>query len=300
VRRNGRQAWLVLGFCALALVGSSTAWARGPTYGTLGLAYEQTTTNFTDPPERRDQSSYHPCGGGTPGFLLAGGGWLEGNPTFEVGQASFASLYPLDQLGNARPDGMREVIDNTSQNGEIQLGESTVCGDVHNRTYVSNKEASPPRERNAARVSCPAGTHVLGGGGKSSGKFKTQRLVGSSPFDDDDGNDDPDDGWRIAVDNLRKHTRHITAYATCAPLADLSYESTKTTVPQHVRVAAKTYCPGGEYVIGGGLTQTGPVGKVKLVESRFEEAVAHDGWWGGIDNISHRKVPLKVFTICHA
>jgi hypothetical protein len=284
----------------LAGLPSSSAWAHGPTYGALGLAYEQTTTNFIDPPERRDQSAYHPCGGGTPGIYVSGGGWLEGNPTFNIGEAGFASLYPYDQLNDSKPDGIREVIDNTSQNTQIQLGESTVCGDVHKRAYVSNKEPSPGRERNSAKVGCPDGSHVLGGGGKSGGKFKSQRLVGSSPFDDGDANHDPDDGWRIVVDNLKKHTRSITAYATCAPLSGLSYESPSAKVPDHTRAILKAFCPGGEYVTGGGLSQTGPFGKVKLIESRFEQLAAHDGWFGGIDNLSNRKAPIKAYAICHA
>jgi hypothetical protein len=300
VRRNGFRAGLVVGLFALAGLSSSNAWAHGPTYGTLGLAYERSTTNFIDPPERRDQSAYHPCGGGTPGIFVSGGGWLEGNPTFNIGEAGFASLYPVDELGNARPDGIREVSDNTSHNNQIQLGESTVCGEVQDRTYVSHKEPSPGRERSSAKVGCPNGTHVLGGGGKSGGKFKSQRLVGSSPFDDDDANDDPDDGWRIAVDNMRRHARSITAYATCAPVSGVSYASSSAKVPDHTRAILKAFCPGGEYATGGGLSQTGPFGKVKLIESRFEELAAHDGWFGGIDNISNRKAPLKAFTICHA
>ena len=136
MRRKGWRVGVVLGVLVLAGLPSSSAWAHGPTYGALGLAYEQTTTNFIDPPERRDQSAYHPCGGGTPGIYVSGGGWLEGNPTFNIGEAGFASLYPYDQLNDSKPDGIREVIDNTSQNTQIQLGESTVCGDVHKRAAI--------------------------------------------------------------------------------------------------------------------------------------------------------------------
>ena len=293
--RKGLRLCLVgAGFIVAALAPASAS-AGGITYGDLGLAYEQTTTNFPSPPQRQTQSSYHPCIGEGMRFLSAGG-YLEANPTFNFGEAHFASLYPVDQVDPKGPDSTREVVDNTSSNTDITIGERTVCGDLE-PSYERSSKRSHARRRTKAKVSCAGGEHVIGGGGKTSGKFKSQRLVATAPFDGDDANEDPDDGWRIAVDNTTKKDLRITAYATCADVDGLSYVVGAFSADPMARQDESTSCPGGQYVIGGGLTADGPFKKEKLVGSR--PLANHDGWDIAVDNLTGDFLNGHVFAICH-
>jgi hypothetical protein len=307
MRRWGRKAGIAAATAvAVGALVPGAASAGLTRHGDLDLAYSQTTTSGgVPPPIRYEHSTYSPCGGsGSAGLSLVSGGARvsedDGVTPFKLGQAWLVSMDPIDQIAPAGPDSWHEIIDNRSTNASLDRGDVAVCGDVSERSYVSNDKPSPKRARTKAKVSCPDGKRVLGGGGAASGPFLSQRLVASAPFDSPDPGKRPDDGWRIAVDNRSNQKLEITAHAICAPVSGLSYTSKAFRARKRKRKHAEAPCPDGEYVIGGGLTQRGKARKVSLVASYIDPEVTHDHWYVEVDNLSRKRFKGKVFAICHA
>jgi len=64
-------------------------------------------------------------------------------------------------------------------------------------------------------ATCPAGTHVVGGGVRTTGPVEDARLVSSGPFDGPDADAIPDDGWKVTVHDVSANAHRVTAYAVC-------------------------------------------------------------------------------------
>jgi hypothetical protein len=65
------------------------------------------------------------------------------------------------------------------------------------------------------RAGCPTDEHVVGGGARTSGPENRSRLVATVPYDGNDADDVPDDGWRVRVYNVGGAAKQVTAYAVC-------------------------------------------------------------------------------------
>jgi hypothetical protein len=272
-------------------------------YGELGIAYEQTTTNFVTPPSRAQQSSYNPCDiGDAEGLsLLSGGGWVyDSDPMvtpFEPGQAYFVGLKFRSQVSPKTPESWHEIVDNVSTNNSLGLGELTVCGDVSGVSYQKQKGTIAKKDSGSVKASCPGGKNVLGGGGVVKGPLGKPRLVGSFPIDDGDGNDAPDDGWRAIGYNGTKKERKILAYAICAPVDELDY-LTGTAAVFQPRLTATMFCAGGKYAIGGGFRVRNDLAKARVVESRTEPPGSL--WRVTADTLSPQQNRVDLYAICHA
>ena len=301
MKRGGFGTCVATGVAVLAF--AAPAGAGITQYGDLGLVYEQTTTNFSPPPSRGEQSSYDPCdvGDATGLPLLAGGGWVyDSDPMvtpFEPGQAYLAGIKFRSQLPPKTPESWHEIIDNVSTNDSLGLGELTVCGDVNNVSYVMQKAFIPRKDSGSVKASCPSGKNVLGGGGLVKGPLGKPRLVGSVPVDDADGNDAPDDGWRAIGYNGSKKERKVFAYAICAPIDDLNYLSGAAGGFQP-RLGAAIFCTPGEHAIGGGFRVRGDLAKARVIESRTEPP--GDLWRVTADTLSSDELNIDVHLICHA
>lgn len=293
---------------ALTALAPATAGAGAADYGDLNLVYIGTTTNWSDPPGRTTQSSYNQCGEPSqPGLLVGSGGYLftagdtDVVSDFPLGKGYNASIHPVHQIGAPEPDSTQQVADNLfTVDNDLTLGENAVCGGVGEASYPQADKASPKRKRTRARVSCQSGTRVLGGGGSAPGPFRSQRLVSSAPFDSGDAGKSPDDGWRIAVDNLGKKNREITVYAICSPVESVSYVSKAFEAKKRSRRHSEVDCPAGEFVMGGGVTHSAAFGKGTLVASRYGHFPDFDSWITEVDNLSRKRTAGKAFAICHS
>jgi hypothetical protein len=275
------------------------------TYGDLDITYEQTTTSFSPPPSRAQQSSYQPCDTGLRDglLLLSGGGWIaDTDPMvtpFELGQAYFAGLKFRSQVPPSEPDSWHEIVDNVSANGSLSLGEVTVCGDVSGLSYESTHKPVGKKDTGSYKAKCGGGEHVLGGGGVMKGRFGKPLLLGSSPYDGRDAGEAFDDGWKVTGYNGTTRTRKIHAYAVCAPLTGLDYLDGAFTASPGSRWTSQVACGAGTYAIGGGFGLDGPLKKARLVQSRTQPPGS--GWNVTVDNLSASKtLGLDVFAICHA
>jgi len=306
-KAGGRIAGIAIAVaaaCALMPAPASAGLAR---YGDLDLAYAQTTNSGGPPPPlRNEHTTYSPCGASSSAglWLLSGGARIyDSDPLvtpFELGQAWIVSLYPAGTFPPPGPDAYTQVFDNRSANGSLSRGDGAVCGDVNGRSYVSDAKRTAKRARTTVKARCPGSKHVLGGGGLASGPFLSQRTVAGAPFDSGDAGRKPDDGWRFTVDNLSNRKRKATAHAICAPVGGLSYASKRLKAPKRNRKHAEASCPSGEFVIGGGVTHNGKIGKVSLVETYFDAETTHDHWYVDIDNLSRKRFRGRVHAICHS
>lgn len=129
--------------------------------------------------------------------------------------------------------------------------------------------------------------------------FGTQRVVASAPFDDGDGNQAPDDGWRARTDNVGDASRSLTAYAVCADVNGLSYESEPFPVNADARAEDEAACPVGQYVIGGGVSQDGGFRKQRLVMTRYD-MTSHASWEVQLDNLGTQSLDATAHAICHS
>ena len=296
--RAGVRRLVVLHVAACALALPAAAGAGVP-LGDLALVYEGTNNGvFNDQPGRGSESSYQQCGGNTiPDTSVLSGGFYTENA--DQGQVFGVSSYPVDQILGPKPDSWHVDADNiTAAAPDVQLIEQAVCGGVAGTSYRTHDQATPGKERTVVKAACGTGEHVLGGGGHESGTFGTQRLVGSAPFDSSDNGDAPDDGWRIAVDNVKRKQRSATAFAVCADLGGLSYQSTGFTIGGASRGGGSAPCPASEYVVGGGVSQDGAFGKEALVTTRY--AITHDEWQAELDNLANSDINGHVFAVCHS
>ena len=58
-------------------------------------------------------------------------------------------------------------------------------------------------------------------------------------------------------------------------------------------------CPGGQYVLGGGVMPGVGFGKAKLVASRFTPGATPSSWITAVDNLSNADRVGTSFAICH-
>lgn len=307
MRPGGRIARIATATAVCCALWPAVAAAGDAPYGNLGLVYTGTTTNWTELPGRAEQSTYDPCA--APTRLASVGAWVSesvpvvpNRSAFALGKGYNVSIHHDEQIpGAPTPDSTHQVADNLfAIDNDLTLGETTVCAtDAGQVGYPSRSRATPKRARTTARVDCAGGRHALSGGALASGPFKSQRLVASAPFDDGDAGAKPDDGWRVAVDNLGKRRRSLDAFAICSSVTGLTYEEQPFRVRKRARKHVELTCPAGQFIVGGGVSHGAPRGKATLVASRLNLGELHS-WITEVDNLSRKRSRGRAFAICHA
>jgi hypothetical protein len=134
--------------------------------------------------------------------ILGGGGGITANP--------------YDRLSIATPNGDVFSYGFTGENpGGRTFSGFSVCLPEANRvvTVVEKTIAVRPFSIGSAKVSCPAGTKVTGGG---VGNGSLRHILTSRPFDGPDADRVPDDGWAMKLANPDDERRDSTVDAICA------------------------------------------------------------------------------------
>jgi hypothetical protein len=91
-----------------------------------------------------------------------------------------------------------------------------LCVDAENvRTVHREAIRVAAGEHRTLRVGCGQRDHVSGGGAHISGVQDLGRLVATFPYDDGDGDDVPDDGWKVRAYNVSGVDKHVRAFAIC-------------------------------------------------------------------------------------
>ncbi len=129
--------------------------------------------------------------------------------------------------------------------------------------YVMNSDSSTGAY--PVSVSCPARTHVAGGG--HGGTY----VTGSQPLDGPDGNTTPDDGWKIGAYQSSPFPSDV--YAICTTRASTYVKGRQRDFVPSRTITAKAKCPSGTRVISGG----GVIRGAATDAVRLHSSVPYDG-----------------------
>jgi hypothetical protein len=183
-------------------------------------------------------------------------------------------------------------------------------GTVAGLTYMqSNGLPSPlptPPATLSARVSCPAGTHVVGGGATPASASPSGNdefwLDGIRPFDGPDADRRPDDGWLGRGFNRFGTSKNFGSYAICFG-GTVRYATGNNSAPGSRGVTASARCPSGTHVAGGGgalsgFAQQGYLNASYPFDDGDPGTVADDGWRARAFNRSGARKRLNVYATC--
>lgn len=162
----------------------------------------------------------------------------------------------------------------------------------HAVQYVEKAASSPTQS--AVQVACPAGTHVTGGGAITSNGYRNLVLRGSFPYDNNDGDLDFDDGWRIHYQN--RGGSGVSVEAICA--ADMPvYAFAGFSIPAGARGEQTLECPGDDHVYSGGARGATLVGLLPR-DGSDADARTDDRWLARLDNYTQQSALAGVWVIC--
>lgn len=218
---TSRRRW-ALALAFLTLGGIACLWpasqdARGASSPTLRYVTE-TLDPF--PPGTSSLSALCPkrtdvIGGGV------GGGSFGADPAetdIEV-RATGPERLP-DDPDPTTDDGWFGAVSNKDDPSAV-LFVDAICARGAGLDYRDRFKSVPAESQATRRVRCPQGTNVTGGGvvdnvGVLADSDFPMEVAASAPFDGNDGDSRPDDGWFVRVTNGETETRNVIAHAVCA------------------------------------------------------------------------------------
>lgn len=215
------------------------------------------------------------------------------------------STYPV------RPPGVPGwgVDANNSSDTDAQMDVYAICaidGIYKTKTKTVNVPAGRSR---SAKVSCPRGMKVTGGGGLLTGGDHSVEIGSTAPADGPDANSKPDDAWSVSGNNGTGSPIPLTVEAVCTkhtgryrtvhsqPLAVGNNSSSQGTVecPDTMRVS------GGGVRIKGSNTGFEVNSSVPIDTSVDADTVPDNGWAGTAYNDgSGKTTKMTVFAICES
>jgi hypothetical protein len=187
--------------------------------------------------------------------------------------------------------------------GLVGVAEADAGAPTVTFTYPNRSKVIRPNEKLAQTVPCPRGSQVVGGGSLVTGSAGESLLHVSAPFDGDDRDKDPDDGWRTVGTN-RNDTKHfLSSWAICAVGANVSYLSALVELPPGGQPQATQPCATGERPTGGGVAIKRP-NRSSIIQTTFPidnadaDAFRNNGWGARLSNGSERSMQFRLWAIC--
>jgi hypothetical protein len=257
----------------------------------------QVTTTLEDAPGLQ-QTEWDGLNCPTDRALLGGGfdAFVNGYFLAAVG------TYPIDSGPNPGSDTYRTVMDAFGPEPSYDITSMNICAKVDGLQERSAFADSQEGQTTTVDATCENNEHVTGGGGFGEGPYETQRMTASVPFDGDDGDSKPDDGWRVTVENLTEFDDYeVTAFAICSKgLRGLAYEHEKGSAKPFDWDLTDVKCPDGQKVIAGGLEiGSHPFGDA-LFFRNMPLAASKTVWESGVTNDDGAtKVHSTTYAICH-
>jgi hypothetical protein len=176
-------------------------------------------------------------------------------------------------------------------------------GTVGGLTYVSDGAHLDPAPSTASTsAACPAGDHVVGGGGATFFGGSTSNLASLFPFDGGDGNSTVDDGWTARGSNNIDDEKELSVTAICHRREPV-YRKRAVSLEPGRAVTARAECGDARHVSGGGVRVSGPISDAHInATAPFDgpdgNTTADDGWRGTVHNESGGGKTVTVFAIC--
>jgi hypothetical protein len=235
---------------ACALLAAAPAAQADTNLGTVaGLTYMRDVSGpAVAPPSAVAAEAACPSG-----THVVGGGFTGSDVRTRSVQFWINSMHPFDgpDANDLPDDGFTGRGFNRSGIDKRGIVDAICSSDAV--VYRSSSHSLSPGSAGIARVACPAGTHVSGGGASLDGAATEAFLSASSPRDMKDVDHEPDDGWFAHAYNQAGSTKTFSVYAACV-----------STLPGYVeygaRFAKDTQSPGcfGDHAMGGGVAIGGP------------------------------------------
>ncbi|HKH14603.1 MAG TPA: hypothetical protein VKA47_08110 [Solirubrobacterales bacterium] len=247
---HGRTRWLVLGTLVVSALGVAAPVAQADTnLGTVaGLTYMRDEAPSTPAPSVLVANAACPAG-----THVVGGG------ATPLAVSNFNVQFWINRTTSFDgPDPDRVPDDGWIGRGFNRFGEQksmfvfAICSAGAVR-YATNHATAAPGAGVGTRAACPSGTHVAGGGAGLSGSATEAYLNSSSPYDSNDADHRPDDGWRARAYNQGGPSKRLTVRAECVDALP-RYASTASTDSSQVVL---TNCPAGTHAMGGGGLNAG-------------------------------------------
>jgi hypothetical protein len=235
----GSPAYRLIGGGAVAGGGAAHAWQsfnvpidytdadiepddgfRGVGYGPRGSTYRVFAICMSDAQldYRRVVLPSQPGGARSGTLDCVGAGWhvVSGSGAISTAASWLTSSFPIDDedAGKVRDDGWRiTAYDTVNGLGGFKI--VGICAKNLPRHYIKGGPSTVAAGAITKRkVSCGS-DHVVGGGVKVSGSAANARLVVSAPYDGNDADKIPDDGWRTKVYNRAGAAKQVTSFAIC-------------------------------------------------------------------------------------
>jgi hypothetical protein len=173
-------------------------------------------------------------------------------------------------------------------------------GTVSGLSYVADGAALPAAPSTAStKAKCPAGDHVVGGGGATFQPASESNLASLFPSDAADGNSIPDDAFNARGSNNIDGEKLLSVTAICHGREPV-YETRRTSVQPGDPVSRRAECGDGRRVSGGGVKVSGPIS-----QAHINATVPFDGSDANgapddatVHNEGGDEKTVKVFAIC--
>ena len=92
--------------------------------------------------------------------------------------------------------------ESNSSSKVVTLKVVAICSKLKNVKRVTGKPKTVAIDtQNSAKVSCPGGSHVIGGGSHTKPHSTNSEVADSFPIDGPDADSKPDDGWEVDANN---------------------------------------------------------------------------------------------------
>lgn len=144
--------------------------------------------------------------------VISGGVYLTGGGL----GAEVASMGPFDGRDpDRRPDDGFQASASGDREGAQTATVYAICSSNSEVRYVSQERALPKRSLAKATARCPGITSASGGGATVSKPNLKIELSASRPFDSDDPDSAPSNGWSGGAANGTRKPRRLTVTAIC-------------------------------------------------------------------------------------
>ena len=193
---------------------------------------------------------------------------------------------------------------NNSSGSDAQMTTYAICA-TGQYVYPSVTLSVAAGHTGAAKVSCPAGTRVVGGGVATIDGDHSVEVGASEPADGHDANHKPDDAWFGIANNGTGVSLHMEVDAVCARHG--SYKvivGARKPLPTGAIVTSVVLCPQGTRVTGGGIDIDGANLDLEVhdgfpIDGNDVDGLPDDGWQTtAYNDDSGRTAHTKAFAIC--
>jgi hypothetical protein len=157
---------------------------------------------------------------------------------------------------------------------------AVTLGQAGGLKYVRTSTSVPLAGFEDRTARCGGTWHAFGGGAQLSGPTISGQLESTAPYDGDDGNAQPDDGWLGEASNLGSVPLTLKTYAICSHTSPDYGQATSQTFAVGSISSASTSCGAPQRAVGGGIRSLTEPGNTHLVHTLPSADLAE--WEGGV------------------